>query len=311
MKQRLTYKQIAKTTLAILLTAAMAPVQGKTDLNELANELEIMTSILNTALRQDSKTSIIKTRSIDVKYLANQGVVFDVSTSGINNSFNFEFLSLPSAPHPPTPPISGNSFQEKWIIEIDDHDWDEMAHEAMEKAREALEEAREKMREIQEQNREYSWELRDYSRKQRDLEFEMRNADKERKSEIQKEINELKKDKERIELRQKEAQEFAAQLEQEEKQKAAEKSKALKKQVDQFTSGFEANVTSALCKYGAGIKALPVNENVTFILNDFVSESRKSRQDKFYVFSQKDIQDCVKDKLDSKKLLAKAEIYTF
>ena len=305
LKQRL----FSRTAIVLLLTSVGMSVQAKTDLTELASELEIMTSILQTSLRQESKDSAIRTGSIDVTYLFNQGVVFDISTTAAGRHFNFEFSSLPSVPPIPAMPIDG--FEQKWVVEIENDEWQEVSQQAMEHAHEALQEASERLRDLRERSRDYNWQIRDYERERRDLEFEMRNTDSQRKAEIQTELKELESEIKSIQLKQKEAQEFANQLEKEQKLKAAEKAKALKEQYSQFVANFENNVSTALCKYGAGIKALDLSENINFVLSNFTNSSRNSRQDRIYVFKQKDVQDCVKDKLDAKKLLSKAEIYTF
>lgn len=299
----------AKTAIALLLTTSGLSVHAKTDLKELTNELEIMTSILHTSLRQEDKGSAIKTRSIDVTYLANQGVVFDISTTRGASHFNFNFSSMPMVP--PIPPVPADGSEREWVVEYENEEWSEVAHEAMEHAHEAMEEVSEQLRDLHERTRDYSWEVRNYERKRRDLEFEMRNADSQRKTDIQKKLKELEGEIKSAQLKQKEAQEFASKLEKEQKQKSEEKAKALNAQTKQFVVNFEKNISSALCKYGAGIKALAEKENISFVLSNFGSSSRNSRQDRIYVFSQNDVQDCVKDKLDAKKLLTKAEIYTF
>mgnify|MGYP000076608708 CR=1 FL=1 len=76
-------------------------------------------------------------------------------------------------------------------------------------------------------------------------------------------------------------------------------------------AGFEESVGDMLCKYGAGIKALPKDENVSFVLSKFGSTDSRSKQDKIYVFQHKDIQDCVRDKIDANKLLSQANTYMF
>jgi DNA repair exonuclease SbcCD ATPase subunit len=307
---RLNKKRLfTKTVIALLLTTGGLSVHAKTDLRELTNELEIMTSILQTSLRQNDKGAAIRTRSIDVTYLANQGVVFDISTTRGSSHFNFEFSSMPMIP--PVPPVPTAGMEREWVVEFENEEWAEVAHEAMEHAHEAMEEARDKLRDLNERSRDYNWEIREYERKRRDLEFEMRNADSQSKKNIQDKLTELDKEIRSIQLKQKEAHEFASQLEKEQKQKAEEKAKALNAQINQFVTNFEKNVSSALCKYGAGIKALAANENVSFVLSNFGNSSRNSPQDRIYVFRQNDVQDCVKDKLDAKKLLSKAEIYTF
>lgn len=300
---------VPKTVIALLLTTGGLSVHAKTDVKELTDELEIMTSILQTSLRQNDKGSAIRTRSIEVTYLANQGVVFDISTTRGSSHFNFDFSSMPMVP--PVPPVPVNGSEREWIVEFENQDWSEIAHEAMDHAHDAMEKVREQLRDLNDKSRDYNWQVRDYERKRRDLEFEMRSADNQRKKEIQTDLKDLEGQIKSVELKQKEAQQFASNLEKQQKQKADEKAKAMNAQIKQFVVNFENNVSSALCKYGAGIKALDINENVSFVLSNFGDNLRGSRQDRIYVFSHSDVQDCVKDKVDANKLLTKAEIYSF
>lgn len=300
---------VPKTVIALLLTTGGLSVHAKTDVKELTDELEIMTSILQTSLRQNDKGSAIRTRSIEVTYLANQGVVFDISTTRGSSHFNFDFSSMPMVP--PVPPVPVNGSEREWIVEFENQEWSEIAHEAMDHAHDAMEKVREQLRDLNDKSRDYNWQVRDYERKRRDLEFEMRSADNQRKKEIQTDLKDLEGQIKSVELKQKEAQEFASNLEKQQKQKADEKVKAMNAQIKQFVVNFENNVSSALCKYGAGIKALDINENVSFVLSNFGDNLRGSRQDRIYVFSHSDVQDCVKDKVDANKLLTKAEIYSF
>lgn len=306
-----------KTAIAIILASVSAlSVQAKTDLNSLHDELEIMSNILQTALRQENRNSAIRFRNIDVTYLANQGVVFEVSTTGSGSSFSFDFGEMsefmhvsPSVPVAPVPPVIAGS--DSWDIEIDGEEWEMIAHEAMDRAQEAMEEVRDKMRDLREQERDYGWEQREYERKRRDLEFEMRNADENRRKELTKRKQELDEELKTIEAKQAEVAKYAQQLEAEQKKQAAEQAAARQKQYTAFVSSFESNITNVLCKYGAGMKALPASENISFILPNLGTINSRDKKDKIYVFSQQDVQSCVKDKMDNKTLLEKSERYMF
>ncbi len=307
-----------KTLLALFAaTIGFGQAQAKTDLQELDKELEIMTNILQTALGQNKQREGIRFRSVSNTYLASQGIVFDINTSNGGWHFNFDFGDMLSglpmvAPVAPVPPTSGEHGGGNWSIEIDSDEWEEVAREAVELRREVVRETQHKLRELREREREFSWEQREYERRRRDLEFEKRNADQERLKELEQRTKELDKELEELQGKRKEVSQYAQEIEAQQKKQAEEQNAIKKKQYVRFLADFEANVADVLCKYGAGIKALPDNENVSFVLANLTSDANSQRkQDKIYVFSHKDIQSCVRDKINANDLLQKANTYLF
>lgn len=304
-----------KTLLAMLIagmTFGSASVAAKTDIPELSKELEIMTNIMQTALRHNNDRQGIRFRSIDVTYLDGQGVVFEINTSGGGFHFDIgDMLSGLNVPVAPVPPVSISSDEQQFVIEFDEGEWQELAREASEAARDALRDAQHKLRDLREREREYSWEEREYERRKRDLEFEKRNADEKRRAKIEEKAHELEKELKEIEAKRGEISRYAKEIEEEQKQQEEKRNAAKKAQYTRFLSNFEASIGDVLCKYGAGIKALPQDENVSFILPKFGSASKREKQDRIYVFKQKDIQSCVRDKIDSNKLLEDATTYMF
>ena len=292
---------------------AFGSAQAKTNLQELDKELEIMTNIMQTALRQDNDRQGIRFRAIDVTYLQGQGVVFEVNTS--NSRFHFDIgqmLSGLNVPVAPTPPINVSGDDQHFVIEFaDEQEWEELAREANEAAQDALRDAQRKLRDLREKERDYSWEEREYERRKRDLEFEKRNADEKRRKKIDEKAKELKAELKELESKRAEVQRYAKEIEDEQKLQQEKREAAKKAQYTRFLSDFEANVGDVLCKYGAGIKALPASENVSFILPKFGSASRSEKQDRIYVFKHKDIQSCVRDKITANQLLEKASTYMF
>lgn len=303
---------LSSVTAAALVVSPTATVYAKTDIKGLTSELEIMTNIMRTALAQGSQNNAYKVRKLDVTYLAGQGVVFDVTTSsgGRNMFFEIENMHhLVAPPIPPVPPIGGED--REFIIEFDNDNWQESVEEAVEHAHEVMEHAREQLRDLRDKERDFAWQQRDAQRKLRDIEFEMRNADKTRSVELKEQQKQLEKDMAKLESQQREVEKVAEKLEQEQKQKAAQKREVQKQQHEAFVTLFESNVSSTLCKYGNGLAALDENEHVSFVLANFAHSERSNRQDRIYVFDNKDIQSCVKDKLTAKQLLAKSESYNF
>lgn len=303
-----------KSIIALFVASlGLTQVQAKTDLPELSKELEIMTGIMQTALRQNNSRAGIRFRSIEATYLAKQGVVFEINTSNSGSSWHFDLgnvLSGISVPTPPTPPVAVSGDGGSWVVEVDD-DWVELAEEMAHGVQEAMRDAREKLRDLREREREYSWEQREYERRKRDLEFEKRNADEKNKKRIEQRTKELETELQKLKSKQAEVSKYAAQIEQEQKKQNAERNAAKQKEYKRFLAGFESSVGDLLCKYGAGIKALPDNENVSFVLSKFGSIDSRAKQDKIYVFKHEDIQDCVRDKIDANKLLSQSDTYMF
>ena len=307
---------LASSLAVILASLSIGSVNAKTDTVALNNELEIMTNIMRTSLNQgnkDNKGIGYRIRGIEVIYLADQGVVFEVSSSAGGNSFVFEFITkgdfVVPPPPAPAPPVRGEDHD--LVFSFNDDEWQDSVEEAVEHARHAMEEAREKLRDLRQQEREYGWEERNLERSLRDVEFEMRNADQERTKELKEQQNDIKKDLAKLKSKQQETEKYAEQYEQEQKKKAAEKVAAKQKQHSAFLAMFENNITDTLCKYGNGIRALPTDENVSFVLNNMGNAINKAKKDKIYVFKNQDIQSCVKDKLNAKQLLSKAQSYIF
>ena len=304
-------------TLIAMVAASMCATSAvaKTNIKEVTAELDIMKSIMQTSLRQSNDRQGIRFRSINARYLAKQGIVFEIATSGSSWQFSIDvgdILSQVVIPDAPQPPVHIVGSDQEFVVEFDDHEWQELAQEAMEDAREALRDSRDKLRDLREREREYAWEQREYERRSRDLEFEKRSADKERREEIESRSKELKTELDELKAKQEEVAKYAKEIEEEQKQQAAKRNEARDKQYKQFLAKFEDNIGNVMCRYGAGLKALPQDEHVTFILPNFGKDIHgKGDKDRIYVFNNKDIQSCVKDSINVSQLLQKAETYSF
>jgi hypothetical protein len=146
------------------------------------------------------------------------------------------------------------------------------------------------------------------------LEFEKRNADAQRRKEIQKRQNELNKEVAKLESKTKELEKFRSDLETERNQEVEKRQAVNQKIYKESLSLFEDTIGNMLCRYGAGLRSLSDDENVTFLLSDFVDADNDSvigSHDKVYVFKHKDIQACVTGKSNKDKLLAAAKTYLF
>ncbi|MCW8109492.1 hypothetical protein OPS25_13360 [Alteromonas ponticola] len=278
---------------------------------ELNKEIEIMTGVLDTALKQSSGERSIRYRSLDATYLAEQGVVYTVSTRstgiGLLSGLRDIFISVPDAPAPPDVFISGEDG-----IEIDfDHDWESFAEETVHHFEEAFREQREEMRELRSKERELAWEQRELEREHRDLKFELRQADREREQELKEELQGVEQKMKQFEQRKQELTKQAQEIEQEQKQKLNKRKEAQQKAYKQFLANFESNIGDALCRFGNGLRGLPESENVSFVLKDFSRNDNNQLLDRVYVFSQDKIKSCVREKINSSQLLSSASVYDF
>ncbi|MFT5542433.1 MAG: hypothetical protein ACI96N_001629 [Arenicella sp.] len=309
-----TYKLLNRgVAVSILLTtmvtsSAVLSDTSKTQFTEISNELEIMDSVLTTSLRQSNKDQAIKFSRLETSYLAKQGAVFTIDTS--NSSFNFRISTssgFPTmvAPSPPLPPVKNERF-------FSEHaDVATMVEQRFYDAQGRFSESSAKLREVTAAARDLSSKLREFEREKRDLSFELRNADSARNKEIEIQLAALKKQQAKL----KDAQDVQAkqvekvQKEREEQRKAqlAEAEKANK----EFLTVFEQSVAGNLCRFGAGLRALPSNQNITFILERFNLSSASDRRDRIYVFSASDVKKCVQEKINESTLLANATVYDF
>jgi hypothetical protein len=308
-------KILTAISMALVVTL---PVAAKTDLAALDKELEIMSSILHTALKQDTSKSSIRYRSLSANYLAQQGVVFDVNLSswGVQKNFNINFGDgIHLLPPQFIDPIEVHEIErrvEEAMESVEEHEWGVIVEEALEGSREALRATRDLMRELRGEERELSYEQRELEREKRELEFEsrQRDGDREKKS-LDNRRQELEKETKRIQERRAAISKRADKIEKEKKEKATAQLAKYRENTKAFLANFEGEIADSLCRYGAGLRALPENEKVSFVLSKFGDGTPGEKKDRIYVFNYKDVRACVSEKIDANELLTKAESYVF
>lgn len=295
------------------------PAVAKTDLVAIDKELEIMSSILHTALKQSAGNGGIRYRSISAQYLARQGVVFDVNSSSRGAHRNFDdfpqhFIVAPE----PFAPIDVQEIEqqvEEAIEQVEETEWEEWGDfvgDALRGSMQALEATRDHLRDLQNQERELSYEQREVEREKRELEFESRNTEGDREAKtLEKRREKLEKQARRIKERRAAIAERAEKIEKEKKVKREARLAEYRENTKAFLANFEGEVADSLCRYGAGLRALPENEHVSFVLSSFGDGTPGEKKDRIYVFSYKDIRSCVSEKIDTNELLTKAETYAF
>ncbi|WP_339722793.1 hypothetical protein [uncultured Paraglaciecola sp.] len=307
---------IRKTLLALAFgSLAVSPLQAKTnetDIKEVRNEVGIMLNILQASLKQQNSNKNIRFRAEAVFYLADQGVVFEIDSGRHGgNFFGFDLNGLISS-IPTAPKISGDRFD--FNLAENEVEIENMVMQFIEHGEHYDDELRDKMRDLSEEQRELGWEKREYDRTRRDLDFEKRNADAQRRKEIEKRQSELDKEVAKLEAKTQELEKFRSELEAERNQEVAKRQAVKQKLYNESLSLFEDTIGDMLCRYGAGLRSLSEDENVTFLLSDFMDADNDSvigSHDKVYVFKHKDIQACVTGKSNKDKLLTAAKTYLF
>lgn len=290
------------TGCASVQSLAQAPEQ----LSAIAREVSIMENILSTALKQDTDK---KVRAINANYFAKQGIVFELDIRGANR-WHAIFSGAPDAPLPPMPDIDFSDVNIEFIsdhVEIISEQAVESSREAYQHAMEVMRDGAEKVRDIAEKERDVSRELRDLEREKRDLEFARRHdnsaEEKElaaRKKSVEKEIKALEKQQTKLTKEQKKArQEISAKQAQREKQKAVEQKQLLEK--------INQSISLTLCDYGSGLRSLPNNEHVSFVLGGLGQNSKSLIK----VFNKSDIKKCVIGETKASELARKAVSYQF
>jgi len=311
---------IKKTLMALAFSSfAISPLQAKsseTNIKEVRNEVGIMLNILQASLKQQRSNKNIRFRAESVFYLANQGVVFQIDSGRHGggrhggNFFGFDLGGLLSQiPKPPKDPKS-NRFE----INIDENEIERMVMDFVEHGDHYDDELSEKMRNLSEEQRELGWQKREFERSSRDLEFEKRNADSNRRKEIDNRLAEFNKEVAKLEIKTVELEKFRNKLESERNQEMAKRQAVKKKLYSESLALFEDTIGDMLCSYGAGLRSLSEDENITFLLSDFVDaddDSVIASHDKVYVFKHKDVKACVTGKSNKNKLLTAAKTYLF
>jgi hypothetical protein len=315
---------IKKTLMALAFSSlAISPLQAKSDqtnIKEVRNEVGIMLNILQASLKQQTSNKNIRFRAEAVFYLADQGVVFQIDSGrhgGVRHGGNFFGLdlgslnglinSLPVAPNPP----NSNSRNVEFI---DENEIEKMVMDFVEHGEHYDDELSDKMRDLTGEQRELSWEKREYERSRRDLEFEKRNADADRRKNIDNRLAELSKEVAKLEAKTAGLEKFRNELETERNQEMAKRQAAKKKLYNESLALFEDTIGDMLCSYGAGLRSLSDDENITFLLSDFVDADKDSvigSHDKVYVFTHKDVKACVTGKSNKNTLLTAAKTYLF
>ena len=283
----------------------------------LADELEIMSGVLKTSLKQNVTSDSWRVNTIESNYLAGQGAVFTMSVRGHSGNWAREIetmvesvvAAVPPAPTAPSVSVSLENIDD--IVFEATREWEAYADAASMRVSEAFSDSNDKVRELRNMQREVAWQAREVEREIRDISFELRHADEERKKELlaEKEASEQKLVK--VEAKAKTMKDELKVIEKEQAQKRAERKEKQQQAYRSFLAGFEVAMSETLCRFGAGLRGLPESEHISMVLKDFDVDDNNVRRDRIYVFSRREVVKCVQEKIDENALLANATIYSF
>ncbi len=309
----MTMKSLIPLSIACMISAsAFGATTNMADLNK---DLDIMSTILKTSLKQSSKEVNLRVRTVKSTYLSGQGAVFSVSTGrhgfdlgGLLEGFQFNLPEPPDAPE-----LLSHTESDNIVIDISD-DVRFITDRALEQAHEGVRIAREKLRDLKLEERDLSYEQRELIRRKRDIEFENKRADEDRKNHLKEELVEIETELSKLDGEKREVKKYVIKLETESKEQMKEQRTRRMETRKQFLAVFEDALADTFCSYGAGLKSMSKDEKVNVILERFGEEKNKSKnanKDRIYVFKNSDIRACVADKITQSKLLEKAKVYYF
>ncbi|MGJ8680346.1 hypothetical protein [Paraglaciecola sp.] len=316
------YKLIKKTVIALTLggllmnTAQAKNAQPVSNMQEIRDEVGIMLNILQATLKQRTTSSNIRFRADAATYLAGQGVVYDIDTGRHRGHFFGIDLGgiLSQIPNVPAAPKIIQTGENHIEIDINEDEIERMVRAYVGHDDDYVHDSQDRIREVAEQERELAWQKREYERTRRDLDFQKQSSDSETRKELNEEVAELERKVEKLAKKAKELKQYKVEMTTEYKRELTKRQAAKSKLYSQSLALFEEKVGKVLCRYGAGFKSLPENENISFVLSDFMQaddDSTFQTHDKVYVFNQKDVLQCVTGKLEKNELLSRANTYLF
>ncbi|WP_394221735.1 hypothetical protein [Alteromonas gracilis] len=312
-------KRLLTVLLLCSTTSGFANAQSPQKYDALSNELEIMSGVLKTSLRQSAASNTYRVSQIEASYLAGQGAVFTFSVRGQSGNWVHEIETLveglvdsvpPVPPVPPLPPVNSVSELDDMVFETA-HEWEAYAEETSHRFSQAFADKNSRLRDLRSMQRELAWEAREVERVLRDISFEMRHADEPRKKELLAKKEEFEKKLKQFETREGALKDELQAIEQEQAKQIEERKAKQQKAYNTFLAGFEAGLSDTLCRFGSGLRGLPESEHISMVLKDFEVDDNRKRKDRIYVFKRADIIRCVQEKIDANTLLTNANIYQF
>lgn len=295
-KQVLTLSFVVMSAAGCATITAQAQQSNISQRDALKQELEVMNSIFETKLSQhrdentDQRRRHFRSQQLSFDYLAGQGVVYHVN---FGRHFNFDFDFDFGAPVPPDAPLPEIIIEKRLI-----NDGIEEIETSYRNVTEAGLAVGELVREMQEHRRQV-----------RDLEFAVNSAEGDGREEIEQELAEAKEElanaRTKLDEHKQQLREASSEIQAKQQQRREARAARLQQQV----IAFEQTLAETLCTYGATLKSLPNNENVSFVLQG-AGDKDAGGNDKVYIFDKQTLIDCQKNN-NASDLLTKALTYSF
>lgn len=319
-------KSILTMAVATLLaTGTASSVALAADREQLRNELEIMTSILNTSLEQqhgDNK-HMRRMGTMKYSYLEGQGVVY--KAPGFRNLLRQLSFREVDVEIPPMPPVPDMPEVAGIDVQAAAEEGMRVAHEVIlnlqnggmfierydnEHANEEFRAQAEELRDLTRELRDLSWELRELDRDVRDMNFELRNAPADEQAELQQELAKLEANRQQLQQQQTTIQGKVDSISAERAERLAKQQQQRAEQQQQLLTSFEATLAQVLCNYGNTLRSLPADEHITVVLEGIGEPNQRNQKDRIYVFEKKAVAACAKNG-DSSELISQSLSYYF
>lgn len=298
--------------LGTLMVFSSGAAANMDDIDGIHKDLKVVSGMLQAAMEPTRRGDM--TVRISSQFLANQGVVFTLSSRGDSFgfvvpdiNFNFQFDDFVEG-------VFEHGFNHHDMIELDG-DLDDAIEEIMDSYRDhgnlhrfdrdAAKRLREQQSKFRESRRSYERTMEELDRKMSRLDREIERLEDKGQStdKVQAEMESLR-------------QQFQSERSEYRKKREAEQ-KALRKTMEEREAkrlerirGVTQETLSTLCRYGSPLKNIKGTRYVTLVVKNAANKSDK-RRDHYYVFDNKDFASCVDGNIDAEKLLSRATSYAF
>lgn len=276
------------------------------DFERIHKDVTVMSNIIKGAFEADDSCRGCQPR-IDSSYLANQGAVFTIrlnswrsfqTVSGNNSNFSFVVPAPDEVKHIEITEVVSDVLDNLGSVMDDVGSRIEFKMSDLENHETLLRidsEARRALRELNRERRDLEYERREY-------EIELIHADEDTRRDIERQISELEKGINTIEMKQSELNKaYEAERKERELARQAKREKAIQ-QAEAQLAAVEDVVIRSLCDYGATLKNIPEKEHVSLLF-----EQNNEDQTKVFVMDMNDVQGCQKADV----LRSDATVYKF
>ena len=266
---------IPATLAAVIATPGLA--REPDDFEQMKREIKIAEDVIEAALRASLEEEF-RVSEVDANYLADQGVLINVSLTNRSDSHDLEITGLDQIP------TVVQNILNKVQIEIEPYEPEELAE---------LRDLREEQRQIRNQQRNVRRDLRSKR-------SQLSRADGDNVAEIDDEIMVLEEELAALE------HDYAI-LEtdidhQYERVREARRMPEPREPASpEFTDIADA-ISRVACDYGATLRSLENDENLSFIVNE-------RRYDTILVYRHRDVIECQRENIDAAQLRERAFVY--